>query len=278
MSCGAEAARRQEAGACGILPRLYVCGVGICPVDLDTAVASIEGWIEARERKYVCVTGAHGVAESVKDPALREIHNRAGMVVPDGMPLVWISRLRGFTRVGRVYGPDLMLSVCERSQYKGYSHFFYGSTPAVLDALASNLRRRFPQLTIAGAYSPPLGLDACVADRVGVELIDAAAPDIVWVGLGTPKQERWMAARRGELSSPVLIGIGAAFDFLAGTKRQAPAWMRSHGLEWAFRLATEPRRLFGRYAVAVPLLSWQLVLGCLGAVGRRVRSGLSVGS
>lgn len=272
-----ELVRGQEAGRCRVLPRVYVCGVGVSAIDMDTAVASIERWIEARERKYVCVTGAHGVAESVKDPALREIHNCAGLVTPDGMPLVWISRLRGFSRVARVYGPDLMLSLCERSQHKGYSHFFYGSTPAVLGALVSNLRRRFPRLAIAGAYSPPLGWDACTADKVGVELINAAAPDIVWVGLGTPKQERWMAARRADLSAPVLIGVGAAFDFLAGTRRQAPAWMRSHGLEWAFRLATEPRRLLGRYAIAVPLLSRQLLLAWLGAIGQRVRSAISVG-
>jgi len=244
------------------VPRANILGVGVSALNMAMALEIIEGWIERREPHYVCVTGVHGVMESQRDEELRRIHNRAGLVTPDGMPLVWLSRLQGFHHVERVYGPDLMLALCERSVAKGYRHFFYGGAEGVPDQLASVFQKRFPGLQVAGTFSPPFRpLTADEDDRI-VQMINAAAPDIVWVGLSTPKQERWMAGHRERLTAPVLIGVGAAFDFLTGRKPQAPRWMQRAGLEWLFRLLTEPRRLWRRYLINNPrfvllvLLQW----------------------
>ena len=244
------------------VPRANILGVGVSALNMAMALEIIEGWIERREPHYVCVTGVHGVMESQRDEELRRIHNRAGLVTPDGMPLVWLSRLQSFHHVERVYGPDLMLALCERSVAKGYRHFFYGGAEGVPEQLASVLQKRFPGLQVAGTFSPPFRpLTADEDDRI-VQMINAAAPDIVWVGLSTPKQERWMAGHRERLTAPVLIGVGAAFDFLTGRKPQAPRWMQRAGLEWLFRLLTEPRRLWRRYLyhnprfVLLVLLQW----------------------
>lgn len=241
-----------------------VLGVGVSPVDMEAALRRIEGWIAGREPNYVCVSGVHGVMESQRDPELRTIHNRAGMVTPDGMPLVWLSRLAGFREVERVYGPDLMLACCERSVERGWRHFLYGGAEGVPELLAERLEERFPGIEIAGAYSPPFRPLTEEEDAAVVERIDAANPDIVWVGLGTPKQERWMDAHVGRLGAPVLIGVGAAFDFHTGRKRQAPGWMQRAGLEWLYRLLSEPRRLGRRYCVNNPLFVWSVLLQVLG--------------
>lgn len=232
--------------------RVNVLGVGVSAVDMESALGRIESWIQRRERHYVCVTGVHGVMESQRDDGLRDIHNGAGMVTPDGMPLVWISRLHGQGHVRRVYGPDLMLACCARSVRAGYRHFFYGGATGVPERLAARLQERFPGLAIAGTWSPPFrSLSQSERDEEA-GLINQAAPDIIWVGLSTPKQERWMAANRKAIRAPVMIGVGAAFDFHAGLKRQAPPWMQRSGLEWLFRLGTEPRRLWRRYLVNNP--------------------------
>ena len=175
------------------------------------------------------------------------------------MPLVWLSRARGFGYVNRVYGPDLMLALCERSLSKGYRHFLYGGAPGVPEKLAENLKRRFPGLDVVGTYSPPFRPLTHEEDERVVRMINEAGPDIVWVGLSTPKQERWMAGHIGRLEAPVLIGVGAAFDFHSGVKRQAPRWMQRSGLEWLFRLLTEPRRLWRRYLIYNSLFVWNLM-------------------
>jgi N-acetylglucosaminyldiphosphoundecaprenol N-acetyl-beta-D-mannosaminyltransferase len=202
--------------------------------------------------------------ESHRDERLRAIHNAAGMVTPDGMPLVWLSHMRGYAHVERVYGPDLMLALCQCSASRGYRHYLYGGTEDVTAQLAANLQRRFPGLLIVGRYSPPFRPLDCEEDEQIVRAINAAAPDIVWVGLSTPKQERWMAEHVGRLVAPALIGVGAAFDFHAGVKRQAPRWMQRGGLEWFFRLATEPRRLWRRYAINNPLFVLMVLRQALG--------------
>jgi N-acetylglucosaminyldiphosphoundecaprenol N-acetyl-beta-D-mannosaminyltransferase len=244
--------------------RANVLGVGVSPVSRAQAIAVIEGWIGAGDRQYVCVSGVHGVMESQRDPALRAIHNGAGMVVPDGMPLVWLSRLRGFRQVERVYGPDLLLSCCRRSLETKSRHFFYGGAEGVPERLVERLQTRFPGLLVAGMWSPPFRPLTPEEDAEAVRRINDARPDIVWVGLSTPKQERWMAEHRARISAPVLIGIGAAFDFHAGLKRQAPRWMQRSGLEWLFRLATEPRRLWRRYLRNNPLFVWHIALQAVG--------------
>jgi N-acetylglucosaminyldiphosphoundecaprenol N-acetyl-beta-D-mannosaminyltransferase len=246
------------------LPRANVLGVGVSAIDLDLALEVIEGWIARRELQYVCVTGVHGVMESVRDEALRQIHNSAGLVTPDGMPLVWLSHLQGFRHVDRVYGPDLMLALCERSVSRGYRHFLYGGGEGVSERLATRLRERCPGLQIVGSHSPPFRPLTAEEEAAMAQMINGAAPDVVWVGLSTPKQERWMASHVGKLTAPVLIGVGAAFDFHAGLKKQAPYWMQRRGLEWLFRLLTEPQRLWRRYAVNVPTFLFLILLQATG--------------
>ena len=232
--------------------RVNILGVGVSPIDLMEAVARIKGWISRNEPHYVCVRDVHGVVACQKDERLRQIHNQAGLVTPDGMPLVWISRWRGFKNVDRVYGPDLLPVVIGGVQDEGYRHFFYGGDTGVADRMVANLRLRFPGLKVAGTLSPPFRPLTEEEDREVIQRINDSGADIVWVGLSTPKQEFWMADHRKHLSAPVLIGIGAAFDFLAGVKPHAPRWVQRSGLEWSFRLLTEPRRLWRRYLTTIP--------------------------
>jgi N-acetylglucosaminyldiphosphoundecaprenol N-acetyl-beta-D-mannosaminyltransferase len=243
---------------------LDILGVRVSAIDMETALDTVERWVRLRERHYVCVTGVHGIMESQRDARLKEIHNRAGLVTPDGMPLVWISRMMGFKRVTRVYGPDLMLAVCERSRAAGYRHFFFGAAPGVAQRLAEVLRARFPGILVAGTFSPSFQPLLPGELEHALNVINAARPDIVWVGLSTPKQEYWMDSALGSVNAPVLVGCGAAFDFLSGTKPQAPRWMQRSGLEWTFRLMTEPRRLWRRYLVQNPKFVWLMVLEALG--------------
>lgn len=240
-------------------PRVDVLGVGVSAIQMADALAAIHGWIARRERQYVCVTSVHGVMESQRDESLRRIHNEAGLVTPDGMPLVWLCRRAGYRHVERVYGPDLMLACCERPVARGYRHFFYGGAPGVPELLAQRLRARYPGLEVAGTHSPPFRPLTPEEDRAVIRRINRSRADIVWVGLSTPKQERWMAEHVGRLEAPVLIGVGAAFDFHAGVKWQAPRWVQRIGLEWLFRMVNEPRRLLGRYVVNNPRFLYALL-------------------
>ena len=249
------------------IPATGILGVSVSAVGPNAALDAIEDWIARREGHYVCVTGVQGIVESWRDNTIRTIHNRAGMVVPDGMPLVWLSRLRGSRRVERVYGPDLMLAACQRFLKQRWRHFFYGGNPGVAGLLATRLRRGFPGIQIAGTYTPPFRPLTPEEDRMAVETINAAVPDIVWVGLSTPRQERWMAEHAERLRPAILIGCGAAFDFNAGLKPQAPLWMRRAGLEWFFRLMTEPRRLWRRYLINNPLFVGLVLLETCGWTG-----------
>lgn len=253
-----------SAGARGGIDRVNLLGVGVSAIDVAQALETIERWLCRREQHYVCITGVHGIMESQRDEALRRIHNRAGLVTPDGMPLVWLSRLQGRRQVERVYGPDLMLASCERFGAMGCRHFFYGGGEGVAQRLADRLRRRYPGLLVAGTYTPPFRPLSAAEDQAIMRDINGADPDIVWVGLSTPKQERWMDAHVGHLKAPVLIGVGAAFDFHAGLKRQAPRWMQRSGLEWLFRLGTEPRRLWRRYLRNNPAFIWYVLLQAAG--------------
>ena len=234
------------------LPRVDVLGVHISAVDMPLAVAEISRWIDAGEQHYVCVTGVHGVMECQGDDELRRIHNASGLTTPDGMPMVWAARRAGARHVQRVYGPDLMLAVAAVAAERGWGSFLYGGAPGVAEQLAVRLRERVPGFRVVGTHSPPYRALDPEEDAAEVEMIDAAAPQLVWVGLSTPKQERWMAARVGRLRAPVLLGVGAAFDIHAGLVPQAPLWMQRSGLEWTWRLAQEPGRLWRRYLKANP--------------------------
>jgi N-acetylglucosaminyldiphosphoundecaprenol N-acetyl-beta-D-mannosaminyltransferase len=234
------------------LPRVDVLGVGISAIDMTCALGEIERWIRDDEQHYVCVTGVHGVMESQSDHGLREIHNRSGLTTPDGMPMVWASRWAGARNVQRVYGPDLMLAVCERSVAAGWRHYFYGGGEGVADELAASLTERFPGLVVVGTHTPPFRPLTDGEDEDVVAAINGARPDIVWVGLSTPKQEHWMSAHVERLHAAALVGVGAAFDIHAGRVSQAPGWMQRSGLEWCYRLSREPRRLWRRYVYNNP--------------------------
>jgi N-acetylglucosaminyldiphosphoundecaprenol N-acetyl-beta-D-mannosaminyltransferase len=224
-----------------------IMGVKVSAINMQMALEVITGWIDQHDPHYVCVTGAHGVLESQEDPELKDILNSSGMNTPDGMPNVWLLRAQGHSHVERVYGPDLMLAVCESGLERGWRHFFYGGAPKVPQLLKERLEARFPGLQVCGIYSPPFRpLTSKEEDKV-VQLIQKTDADIVWVGISTPKQERWMKAFVNRLRVPVLIGVGAAFDFHAGIKKQAPRWIQRSGFEWLFRFMTEPRRLWRRY-------------------------------
>ena len=234
------------------LRRVDVLGVGVSTINQAMALAEITRWIDAGERHYVCVTGVHGVMESQKDPELKAIHNASGLTTPDGMPMVWAGRRAGAEWMDRVYGPDLMLNVLGRAAERGWSSFLYGGKDGVPELLAKKLAEKIPGLKIAGSHSPPFRpLTEAEDDEIVARINDSGA-QLVWVGLSTPKQERWMAAHRDKLTAPVMFGVGAAFDFHAGLVPQAPPWMQRNGLEWLFRLTKEPRRLWRRYLVNNP--------------------------
>lgn len=227
-----------------------VLGTRINAVQIPDVIAQMQDWIACRDVcRYIAVTGMHGVTEAKHDPQLRAALASASLVVPDGMPLVWLGRRFGFTLPRRVYGPELMLRFWQESQSIPYRHFFYGGAPGVADTLARKFQHQFPTQRIAGTFSPPFRELTSDEDREICSVINDSKPDVVWVGLGTPKQERWMHEHQELLRAPVLVGVGAAFDFHAGRMRSAPAWMGENGLEWLFRLAQEPRRLSHRYLV-----------------------------
>jgi N-acetylglucosaminyldiphosphoundecaprenol N-acetyl-beta-D-mannosaminyltransferase len=233
--------------------RVSVLGVGISVLNLKTARAAIAEAVHGRRKGYVCVTGVHGVMEAQDDAAFKRILNGAFLCTPDGMPMVWAGRLGGHREMGRVYGPDLLLEVCAWSETSGCKHFFYGGMDGVADLLAEKLRAKFPKLAVVGTFTPPFrALHPEETARLQ-EQISAARPDILWVGLSTPKQEKFMAEFLPKLEVTLMIGVGAAFDFLSGRVRQAPRWMRRSGLEWLYRLCCEPRRLARRYFRNNPL-------------------------
>ena len=227
--------------------RVNVLGVGISNLNLRTARDAIAAAVRERRKGYICVTGVHGVMEAQDDAAFKKILNESFLCTPDGMPMVWAGRLDGQREMSRVYGPDLMLDVCAWSETSGARHFFYGGADGVAERLAQKLKERFPKLQVAGTFTPPFrALNADEAKRLTAQ-IAAAAPDIFWVGLSTPKQEKFMAEFLPKLDATLMVGVGAAFDFHSGRVRQAPRWMQRGGLEWVYRLAGEPRRLAGRY-------------------------------
>jgi len=240
--------------------RVNILGVGVSAIDMKAALERIDGWIKSGDRQYVCVCPVHSIMECRRSAEVREIFNSAGMVTPDGMPVVWVARWNGYRNVRRVYGPDLVLAELERSLRVGHRHFFYGGGAGVAQRLAAAMSKRFSGLDVAGVHEPPFAPLDELSTPAAASLINAARADVVWVGMSSPKQDRWMARMRPMLDAPVLIGVGAAFDFLSGSVRQAPRWMQRSGLEWAYRLGTDPGRLWRRYLVDNPWFLWELAL------------------
>jgi len=226
-----------------------VLGVPLAVTDYERTLDWIDAAVALGAREYLCVAAVHTVMESREDAALRDAVDGAAFTLPDGQPLAWALRTLGHDIDARVYGPELMARAFERSARSGCRHYLYGGRDdQALARLTDNLRTRFPGATISGGFSPPFRpLSGAELDDVAAR-INAARPDVVWVGIGVPKQEKWMAAMRDRLDAPVLVGVGAAFDFHAGLVPQAPAWMQRRGLEWLFRFVQEPRRLWKRYA------------------------------
>jgi N-acetylglucosaminyldiphosphoundecaprenol N-acetyl-beta-D-mannosaminyltransferase len=217
----------------------------------------MEKWIiECDGYHFIAVTGMHGVTEAEHDSYFKEILNSADLVVPDGMPLVWLGRHYGHDLQRRVYGPELMETFCGITGRR-YRHFFYGGAPGVAASLASVLREKHG-ITVVGDYSPPFCSLSAEEDGMIVSLINEAKPQVLWVGLSTPKQERWMYEHRSKLRVPVVVGVGAAFDLNSGRIKQAPSWMQEHGLEWLYRLRQEPRRLWRRYLLYGSEFVWRV--------------------
>lgn len=243
--------------------RFRVLGVGVDAVQIPDAVRILERWIGERcGSRYVAVTGMHGVSESLVDQPFRDMLGAASLVVSDGMPLVWLGRWHGHKNmVRRVYGPELMETFCRETGAR-YRHFFYGGAEGVPEHLAKVMHEKFG-VQVAGCYSPPFRPLAPEEDQAAVDLIEAAHADVLWIGLSTPKQEKWMYEHCPKLTVPAVLGVGAAFDLNTGRLSQAPAWMRENGLEWLFRLWTEPRRLWRRYLVNGPVFVWNVGLELL---------------
>jgi len=236
-------------------PRYNVLGVGVSALTLADArdqVLSVRGELR---RGYICLGTAHGLTEARRDRDLRDIYNASWLTTPDGMPLVWL----GPRGVERVYGPDLMLAVCDAGRVTGLRHYLCGGVPGVAEALQNRLRQRFPGVEIVGTYTPPFRpLSATETTALAAD-VSRTRPDVIWVGLSSPKQEKFMARHWRTLDAGVLIGVGAAFDFHSGRVPQAPRWMQRRGLEWLFRLGAEPRRLGPRYLKTNPLFALRVL-------------------
>lgn len=235
------------------IPSIHLLGVRVHMVQIPDVIRQMEQWVRERQGShFIAVTGMHGVTEAQQDISFKTILNGADLVIPDGMPLVWVARLRGHPLKRRVYGPELMLTFCEQTAHCGYRHFLYGAAPGVPEQLGHILVTRFPGMRIAGSYSPPYRPLTPSEEMQVLKMINETAADVLWVGLSTPKQERWMWKYRTRLNVPVMVGVGAAFDFAIGRVKQAPRWIRELGFEWLFRLCQEPRRLWRRYLVSGP--------------------------
>lgn len=233
------------------ISRINVLGVGISAINLPQAVAAIDEALRRRRKGYICVTGVHGVMEAQRISELKRIHNDSFLTTPDGMPMVWMGRLRGARDMARVYGPDLIHDVLQMSAQRGYKHFFYGGTDGVAEELQRMVVRRFPGLQVVGTYQPPFRpLNSPEVRELG-EQIAQCRPDMMWVGISTPKQERFMAEYLPKLDVTLMAGVGAAFNFHCGRVRQAPRWIQHSGFEWLYRCFQEPR-LWKRYGVVVP--------------------------
>lgn len=236
-------------------PRYNVLGIGVSALTLAQTRDLVVATRGHLRRGYICCGTAAGLTEARSDPALRKIFNESWLTTPDGMPLVWL----GPAGVERVYGPDLMLAVCNAGRACGLTHYFFGGAEGVAEALKQKLSARFPGLKVAGTFAPPFR--ALEPNELAAFRADVARtrPDVIWVGLGTPKQEHFMAEHWQTLDAGALIGVGAAFDFHSGRVRQAPRAIQRSGFEWLFRLCTEPRRLGRRYLVTTPLFALRVL-------------------
>lgn len=234
-------------------------GVNVSSINMASAWQTISAWIESQKKAYICVAPVSTIVDCQRDESYKAIVNAADMVTPDGMPVFWYGKMSGQKGLERVSGADFMGHIFEQSEKKGYRHYFYGGMQDTLVQLETYLMNKYPKLNIAGFYSPPFRESGEMEEETVIQDINKQQPDFIWVGLGSPKQDVWMANHRPLLDASVIVGVGAAFDFLAGVKPRAPKWMRSVGLEWFFRLCCEPRRLWRRYLIGNSLFIYFLI-------------------
>lgn len=228
-----------------------ILGSRVDPVSYAQAVQQVITWAQHHESRYVCVANVHMLMEAYDSPELQNMVNAADLVTPDGMPLVWMLHRLGYPEQGRVYGPELTIKLIEAVATQEIAIGFYGGTVETLEQLTALFKKKYSNLKIAYSYSPPFRSMTVEEDEAIIRTVNASGTKILFIGLGCPKQERWMAAHRGKIQA-VMLGVGAAFDFQAGNKRQAPLWMQRSGLEWLFRFSQEPTRLWRRYVYHNP--------------------------
>lgn len=242
----------------GFVATIEILGINTTAQRFAEAVNTLMDWARENTPHYVCTCPVYTLMMGVEQPTVRQALNSASMVTADGMPVVWMQRKLGDPGAERVYGPDLMTALCSAGVGCGLRHFFFGGTAGVANQVAEHVQHRFPGLVVAGTYAPPYAPVGNSPNQEFVTMLNESRAHVIWVGLGSPKQDIWMMRYRPVLDAPLLIGVGAAFDFVAGTKRQAPSWMRRSGFEWVFRLTQEPRRLWKRYLIYNFRFLWQI--------------------
>jgi N-acetylglucosaminyldiphosphoundecaprenol N-acetyl-beta-D-mannosaminyltransferase len=244
--------------------RVNILGVGVSAVSMQEAVGRVDRFLQGDSSGYVCVTGVHGIIEAQSDEAFRATLNNSFLTTPDGMPTVWLGRWSGFKDMTRVYGPEFMLEICKLSVERGYRHVLYGGKPGVAEELKAKLEAQFPGLRITGTYTPPFRPLNAAEERDLMSAIERSQADMLWCGLSTPKQERFMAQYCGRLPVKLMFGVGAAFDINSGNLKDAPRWIKLAGLQWLHRLVLEPRRLASRYLRNNPKFVWLVGLQLTG--------------
>jgi N-acetylglucosaminyldiphosphoundecaprenol N-acetyl-beta-D-mannosaminyltransferase len=251
------------AASCGSAYRLSsvdVLGVEVQALNMDQALKQIALHLSRREKAYLCCINVHGVMEARRDRGLAEAYSNAVLAVPDGMPIAWVGRLRGHRHTERVAGPELMREVFLRPEFAPYSHFFYGGAEGVAEKVAANFGRTAPHAKVAGTFTPPFRELTLREESRVIGIINRARPDIIWVGIGTPKQDKFMQRMLPKLETRFMFGVGAAFDFHSGRLRDCPPWVKRTGLQWVHRLLQEPKRLWPRYLRDNPAFLWHIAL------------------
>lgn len=241
-----------------------VLGVAVDALNMSRALDRIAHHLDAREKGYICVAGVHGIMEAQRCAELRAVYEHSLMTIPDGMPLVWVGHMQGHAAMERVTGPDLMLQIFAEPRFRNLTHFLYGGEPGVAEELRLRLLRRFPHACIAGTYTPPFR-DLDIAEEAELfAMISALKPDVIWVGIGCPRQEIFMARYWERLRTRLIFGVGAAFDYHTGRIRDCAPWIKRAGLQWLHRLLQDPRRLWKRYLRNNPAFVWHILLQILG--------------
>jgi N-acetylglucosaminyldiphosphoundecaprenol N-acetyl-beta-D-mannosaminyltransferase len=241
-------------------PKVNVLGIGIDVVNMPRALSRVAKHLENQEKGYVCLAGVHGVMEAQRDPDVARILSGSALTAPDGMPTVWVGRHQGFTGMERVTGPDLMLEIFGREEFRDYTHFFFGGKEGIAEELRESLRARFPDAKVVGTFTPPFGPMSLAQEKTFIEEVNRLRPDIIWVGISTPRQERFMDHYLPLLDTTLMFGVGAAFDFHTGRIADCAEWIKVCGLQWLHRLLQDPKHLWKRYLRNNPAFLFAILL------------------